>query len=199
MVDYIIDESRRSGFDRRDDGRPIVVKDRRAVVAEEGKYITIIQKIPIFKGLMLSQFKKILRITSRLSYNSDNAVIKADSESKQMFIIIKGALKVVFPDGKELTRITPVEIVGEMGLFTGERRSASVLAAEESLVLVIRKNEMLNLFRKDSDLGLLILTNVIRDISHKLKKSNTLIDELKHVCNPGSYTQVLSKMNNGNE
>ena len=96
-----------------------------------------------------------------------------------MFILIKGILKVVFPDGKELSRISPVETVGEMGLFTAERRSASVVAVEDSILLAIYKKELMNLFRKESDVGIQILTNVISDMSNKLKKSNTTIEELK--------------------
>jgi len=192
-MEYIVDAARRSGYDRRA-GRDGEKRDRRHIIAEQGKYIGIIQKIPIFKGLKLDQFRKILRISSKRLYHPGEAVIQAGTESRNMFILIKGMLEVVFPDGKELSRITPVELVGEMGLFTGEQRSASVIAVEESIVLAIHRKELMNLFRKDGELGILILTNVIRDISHKLKKSNTTIEELKKVCNTGQYTRILSRI-----
>jgi CRP-like cAMP-binding protein len=96
-----------------------------------------------------------------------------------MFILLQGELKVVFDDGRELSRIRPVQTVGEMGIFTGENRSASVVTAANSILFAIHRKELVDLFRKDSDLGILILTNVIRDISGKLKISNMLIEELK--------------------
>ena len=108
---YIIEGSR-TGFDRRQDSddrsKKRGVKDRRSLMSEEGKYIGLIQKIPIFKGLTLNQFKQILRICSKKPYPEDTVVIQAGSESKRMFILIKGILKVVFADGKELSRILPV-------------------------------------------------------------------------------------------
>ncbi len=193
---YII-EGNRTGIDRRQDSdaksKKHRAKDRRSLMKEQGKYIGLIQKIPIFKGLTLNQFKQILLICTKKSYSEDTVVIQSGSESKQMFILIKGILRVVFPDGKELSRISPVEIVGEMGIFTAERRSASVVAAEESILLAIHKMEMMNLFRKESDIGIHILTNVIIDMSNKLKKSNTTIEELKKLCLPEEYTKIISK------
>lgn len=192
-MQYIIDETRRSGFDRRDEEREND-SDRRDVVKEQGRYVHIIQKVPLFKGLQLTQFTRILRICSKRAIPKDMAVIYSGAESKEMFILIKGQLKVIFDDGKELSRIMPVELVGEMGLFTGEERSASVVAAEESLVLAIHKKELMDLFRKDSELGIHILTNVIRELSHKVKKSNTITEELRKKCLPGEYTAILKKM-----
>jgi len=195
-VKYNIEESR-TGFDRRQVPDTISkerrVKDRRSLINEQGNYIGLIQKIPIFNGITLNQFKQILRICSKKSYPEDTVVIQSGSESERIFILIKGILKVVFTDGKELSRISPVETVGEMGLFTAEKRSASVVTAEESILLSIHKKELMNLFRKESDVGIQILTNVISDMSNKLKKSNTTIEELKKRCLPGEYTKIISK------
>ena len=80
-----------------------------------------------------------------------------------------------------------------MGLFTAEKRSASVVTAEESILFAIHKKEMMNLFMKESNIGIQILTNVISDMSNKLKKSNTTIEELKKLCSPGDYTKIISK------
>lgn len=170
-----------------------IQKERRSILSEQTMYVGIIEKVPIFSGLTLEQFKKILHICSREIYTVDKAVIQCNDESCQMFILIKGMLKVVFPNGKELSRISPVEIVGEMGVFTGERRSASVVAMEESTLLSIHKNELLELFRSEGDLGIHILMNVIREIAHKLRKNNSVIEDLKKLSFPGEYALGVSK------
>ena len=177
-MNYKVDTTRRTGPERRSaDARGSV--ERRSVLADQGSYINIIQKIPLFKGLRLSQFKEILRICSQQLFRPQDMVIHDRAESSEMFILIKGMLKVVLPDASELSRIKPVEIVGEMGVFTGEIRSATVVAGEQSMVLTIRKKELLHLFRRDSELGVIVLTNVIRGLASKVRKSNSLIDELK--------------------
>jgi len=195
----LISETRRSGIDRRegteDPAGRRSGRDRRALLEEHPKYIGLIQKIPLFKSLKLAQFKKILRICSKQTVLKDRAIILDGEESKQFFILITGKLKVIFSDGKELSTIVPVEIVGEMGVFTGEKRSASVVATEESILLAIHRKELIELFRKDSEIGLSILMNVIRELSHKLKKSNMVIDGLRDLCFSGEYSQILKKTN----
>jgi CRP-like cAMP-binding protein len=183
-VEYIIDDTRRNGLDRREPDRK-TGNDRRAVIQEHAKYIAIIRKIPLFKGLHLAQFTKILRICRMVRYGANEVVIHSGTESREMFILLQGELKVVFDDGRELSRIRPVQTVGEMGIFTGENRSASVVTTANSILFAIHRKELVDLFRKDSDLGILILTNVIRDISGKLKNSNTLIEELKKAPKSG--------------
>ena len=76
-------------------------------------------------------------------------------------------LKITFMDGKSLSLIKPVGIVGEMGIFTGEPRSASVSAATDCLLFTIHRKELFKTFEKDSFLALQILMNVIKDLSNR--------------------------------
>ena len=178
----------REGIDRRSDdlGKDTEQrsgKERRSVMANPYSYIGILEKIPMFKGLRVDQFKKILHICSKQIFLLDEVICAEGDESFRMFILLKGSLKVIFADGKEFSRISSVGMVGEMGVFTGERRSASVVGAEEGVLISIHKAELFKLFRHDTDLGIKILLNVILDVSHKLKKSNAIIDELKKWTN----------------
>ena len=193
-----MEKSRRSGLERRHTSEEYSTekrsgKERRKLLFDPSKVIGILEKIPIFKGLSIDQFKRIINICSNRNLTVNEILCRTEDESYEMFILIKGLLKVVFSNGKELSRVSPIGIVGEMGVFTNERRSASVLAASESIILSINKKELFWLFRSDSDLGTRILMNVINDIANKLKKNNILIEELKQVCPPNKYSRVLSE------
>jgi CRP/FNR family cyclic AMP-dependent transcriptional regulator len=100
-------------------------------------------------------------------------------KSHEIFILIKGQLLVSSPAGKEITRIDPIGTIGEMGIFTDELRSANVCAAMESITIIIRKTEFIILLRRDNDLAIHILMNVIKDLSEKLRKDNKIIEDLK--------------------
>ena len=167
--------------------------ERRSLLTEPSLYIEILEKMPIFKGLSVNQFTRILSICSQETLSENDIICVEGEESHRMFILLKGVLKIMFSDGKELTRILPLGLVGEMGIFTGDRRSASVVAGSDSIVLSIHKTELFRLFRNDSDLGIHVLTNVIHEMTHKLKKNNILIEELRHICAPGEYTMIVAK------
>jgi len=191
-MEYIVEETRRTGTDRRGDKRPPAT-DRRSVMNDQGKYLAIVQKIPVFKRLKLDQFRKILRICKQETVAMDDPLIISKTESVRMFILVSGLLRVVFDDGKELSRISPVQTVGEMGVFTGERRSASVFAALDSIVLSIHRKELMALFHNDPDLGICILANVITDLSGKLRKSNDVVEDLRKIVPRGAYTEIMKK------
>ncbi|MFC1551847.1 Crp/Fnr family transcriptional regulator [Candidatus Latescibacterota bacterium] len=192
-------EIRRSGYDRRqgdsDEEKAAREKgkDRRSLNNNYYQFIKILKKIPIFKNLRVDQFQYILNICAKNTFYKDDTIFVEGEESLEMYILIHGELKITFIDGKELSLIKPVGIVGEMGIFTGEPRSASVTAATDCLLFTIHRKELFKVFEKDSFLALQILMNVIKDLSHKLRNNNVIIDELRQVAFPGDYSKVLSK------
>ena len=188
----------RCGSDRRKNSTDVTNErrtgiDRRVALKNYYRFIKILEKIPVFKDLSVDQFQKLINICSKRIYKKDEQICVGGDESYEMFILLEGELKVTIPNGKEISRVKPVGIVGEMGIFTGETRSASVLASTDSIVLIINKPELLSLFQQDCILAARILMNVIKDLSHKLKKNNVIIEEMRQICMPGEFTKILSK------
>ena len=165
-------------------------EDRRSMNGKYFQIIKILKKIPIFEGLTDSHFKQILRICAQKIYKQGEYLFWEGDESDRMFILIKGELKVTFLDGTELSRIEPVGIVGEMGIFTDEMRSASAEAVEDSILLVFHKKELFKIFKFDCVLAVHILMNVIKDLSHKLKKNNIVIEELREIDTHGNIPMI---------
>jgi len=191
-------ELQRSGYDRRRVQVNVETdkrsgKDRRSISKKYYQFIKILRKIPIFNDLNIDQFQKILNICSKNVYKKSKKIFLEGENSHEMYILIDGEIKVTFIDGKELTIIKPVGIVGEMGIFTGEPRSASVEASTDCILLIINKTELFRIFERDCFLAIKILMNVIKDLSIKLRKNNVIIDELRQVALPGDYSKILSK------
>ena len=192
-------EKRRTGIDRRKNSTTVTGNnrtgtDRRVTVKNYYRFIKILEKILVFNELSVDQFQKILNICSKRICKKDETLCMAGEKGHEMYILIEGELKIVFPDGKEISRIQPVGIVGEMGIFTEESRSASVIAHADSILLTITKNELMRLFQKDCFLAVRILMNVTKDLSQKLRKNNVIIDEMRQICMPGEFTKILSKI-----
>ncbi|MFC1490375.1 protein kinase, partial [Candidatus Latescibacterota bacterium] len=156
--------------------------------------IDVLQKIPIFRGLSFEQFKRILMICSRQILQKDEVLCKSGDASHEIYILIRGILKVTFNDGNEFSRIRPLGIVGEMGVFTGSKRSATVIASTKCTVLTIKKDELIKVFSSDPVLGMMVQSNVIDDLSLKMKTSNVIIEELKQLTPPETFSAVISKV-----
>ena len=93
-----------------------------------------------------------------------------------MYILTEGSLKVLFK-GDNVGIIVPVSIVGEIGLFTGEARSAKVITITDCTLLKIMKNELFDLFEKDKDFHIKFQKVVFHDIVHKLNMTNEYISK----------------------
>ncbi len=178
-----MDENHRSGMDRREqedssENERRKNEDQRQMVKESEQTIERFKKIPMFNGLTMAQLKKMLQICSKKNYRNQEYIYNMGEDSENMFILLKGEIGIIFHTGLELNRITPPGIVGEMGVFTGEKRSASVSAVTDCITLNFNKTELFNLFSSDTDMGIKILLNVIRDLAKKLRKDNEKLEEL---------------------
>ena len=176
-------EDSRSGYDRRmtagqAETRDWKGKDRRKLINRFDHYMSILKKIPIFKGLNMNQFHNILSICKQTMIARNEYIFQAGEESGSMFILIKGQLNVILPDGRILTRINPPGIVGEMGVFTKVQRSATICTKNDSILLVIKKPELSRLFLTNCELHVKILLNIITDLSNKVRKDNKIIEFL---------------------
>ena len=69
-----------------------------------------------------------------------------------------------------------------------------VSAMNDSITLLIRKKELYRLFHDDSELGIKIHTNVILDLSKKLRQNNAIIRELKKDHPIGDSTMIISQV-----
>ena len=71
-------------------------------------------------------------------FASGESIVRQDAAGDSMFVVLKGSVRVVLePSGQEVATIPAGGIFGEMSMLTGERRTASVKALGDVVVLEI--------------------------------------------------------------
>ena len=183
-------ENRRSGDDQRQQNAHITdekreKEDRRTVLQDYNKKIEQFRKIPMFMNLSNDHLMKILRVCSKVKYPGMHYLYHAGEESKDMHILLKGRLKIMFRTGEVWKTITPFVNVGEMGFFTGTHRSTDIIADTECLLLKLNKVEISRLFINDKELHIKILENVIKGLTKNLlsdyKEMEQLYDRIRSI------------------
>ena len=81
--------------------------------------------------------------------------------------------------GLDIAYISPIGLVGEMGVITDEPRSADVVALDDAMGLTITKENLVNLFVEDGGVCRKILLNLVKTLSAKLYDSNAEIEKLR--------------------
>lgn len=155
-----------------------------------GRFITILEKVPVFSGLSIPQFHSVLAICRHHKIKAGTCLFSAGGEASEMHVLIKGELSVHLESGEPIVDIKPIGMVGEMGVFCGSKRSATVTATSDCLLLSFHRDELMHLIDNDYSIGKKILLNVIRDLADKIRIDNENIADLKQ----DSFTRQLSNI-----
>ena len=141
------------------------------------RVVRVIQKLELFKGLAAEQIQRLLPICRFKDFDTGDEVYAAGSQSREMLILLTGGINVVGNTGELLAEITPGASVGEMGVFTGEPRSADIVAAEKSRGIAITKAELGKLLEVNPELYIRVLKNLVAILSSRLVNANRLREE----------------------
>ncbi len=136
--------------------------------------VKVIQKIDLFRAFDASDVQKLLRICKFRNVDMAEHIYARGEPSDEMLILLKGGLRVVGGSGEELARLLPGMPIGEMGLFTGQPRSADVIASDKSTAIVLRGVELKALLSGAIDMHIKVLNNVIAILCQRVNDANRL-------------------------
>jgi small-conductance mechanosensitive channel/CRP-like cAMP-binding protein len=111
--------------------------------------------VDIFTPLSTDELGSLASNACGRVFAPGETIIRAGETAASMFVVHRGSVDVsVDQNGQThtLKRLHEGEIFGEMGLFTGEPRTANVVATEETEVLEIDHAAMRSLFEHNPDL-----------------------------------------------
>ncbi len=137
--------------------------------------IQVLRKIPIFTGLSPSQVKRILSLCSHKQYEPGELVCRSNTPSDEMYILLSGEVAIVTPEGMKVATILPVTTVGEMGVVTGQPRSATVEVTRPTAIFIIQKVQFDLALREDEDMHGKVHKAIIEVLSSKLSNDNVRI------------------------
>ena len=136
-----------------------------------------LREIPIFSGLNDEELDFLARVASRREYPKDSYIIRQDEPGISLFIVQSGTVDVVLeqPSGTPVPLATfkSHEFFGEMSLFDGKPRSATVIAREHSTMVEITRDILLTEISKHPDIALKMLAQM----SQRLRGSDEIVKQ----------------------
>jgi NTE family protein len=92
-------------------------------------------RIQIFRDLSDDEQKLIARRASRLDLKRGEVLVEQGAESDAIFVVLSGRFLVHVKSKKTpVAELASSELIGEIGFFSGEPRTATVTAARDSAV-----------------------------------------------------------------
>ena len=156
---------------------------------DPSQFIQVLKRIPLFQGLEPNQALVLIKVCEQKALEAREFLCHNGDAANEMYILLSGQLSVRTQEAIQVARIDPVAPVGEMGIFTGEPRSADVIAIEPSNMLVLSKARLLSLMRRYSDIEIAISRNLIAILSQRLRDANTELAHLHALISDGEAGQ----------
>ncbi len=112
--------------------------------------------IDVFSPLSAEELKQLATATMGHVFAPGETLIRAGDEGSSMFVVNNGRVSVQVADKtgpRTVAVLTEGNFFGEMALFTGEPRTANVVALEETEVLEIGHAAMKHIFETNPSLA----------------------------------------------
>lgn len=117
-----------------------------------------IRNIPFFSGIAREDLARITGKLEEEKYSSGQVIVRQGDNGEALYVVESGAVEVVLENGAvaadSLAMLSAHDCFGEMALFTGQKRSATVRAFVDSTVLKLSKENWEDLLRKYPSLAL---------------------------------------------
>ncbi len=168
--------------------------DRAAPIA--GEHEAVIHQVPLFADLTAEEAEELWTSAERIEARAGEVVIREGEPGESLFIILAGMLEVTKRDGdREVTLATrrAGEYIGEMSLLEQAPRSASVRAAEPSVLLAIGRDAFQRLLARRPQ----VATALLRTMAGRLRSTEASLLQSDKLAALGTLAAGLAhELNN---
>lgn len=145
---------------------------------------------PIFGGIPREALSTLASLLERRSLAEASRVVAEGEGARELFVVERGDLEVTrhahvtegpSPHDEELVlaRLHRGDCFGEMSLLDIQPRSASVTARTDVSLLVLPYRELLGLSQRDHHTFALLVLNIAREVSRRLREAQRILLDLE--------------------
>jgi len=122
-------------------------------------------KVSLFKNLESKYIKGISQICTERDFKAGDHLMKQGEDGIGLFIILSGKVKIEKTDASgrqvELASNGPGDVMGELAVLDGAKRTATVTATEPTKCLVLASWEFMSFMKVHPEVAIQILPIVV--------------------------------------
>lgn len=148
--------------------------------------LDLLRSKALFGGLDDSRLMKIVSFLKPENFPKDSLVIKEKEIGDRMYLITKGSVEVLKYSKEEnkderITVLGSGDSFGEMELIDIQPRTATLKSLTDLETVSLSNNDLLKLSREDLEAFSIILINIARIISRRLRKTDEMLVSIHHL------------------
>ncbi len=150
----------------------------------DNSIINFLKSIYLFEDLKSGEIIRLERTLHKRHYKKDEVIFKEDEPGAALYIVEDGKIEIYINYETEPILLTGLEkgmFFGELALFDETPRSATVVAAKDSVIIALSKPDFQLFSKKEPEIGNKIIMRLGKILSKRLRVANNQIEELKSV------------------
>lgn len=133
---------------------------------DRAEHERVISHSPTFHGLPREMLSALLDRMEERSFAPGEPLIRQDAPGDALYVLLHGSATVEVDDGgrgpRRVAEVRSGEVIGELALISGERRTASVIAREGVRVLALDAEDFHRICRRHPRIAV-VLTRLVAD------------------------------------
>jgi CRP/FNR family transcriptional regulator, cyclic AMP receptor protein len=146
-----------------------------AASGPSGATAELLRGVPLFAGLSEPELQKIARVAVPRNYPGGTIILREGDPGDTCYVLERGQARVTrqHADGRTitLTNVSTGEIFGELAMFGGEVRSATVEAVDDVRAVAILAGDLKRLLNEHPEIAVKLLSA----LGEKLREANARI------------------------
>jgi PPM family protein phosphatase len=137
-----------------------------------------LKKIPLFRHLTYKEQTAVLSIATTRTFPGGREIVTEGQPGEELYVVIRGRVAIE-KNGVEIAELRAGGHFGEMGLIDNAPRSATVRATEPTRVMVIARQDLMTLMKRESILAVKMLWSFVQVLSDRLRATNSELSEAR--------------------
>jgi len=139
----------------------------------------MLQRYSLFGGLLEDQIDLIIPLMEKNNYAPGDVIITEGTPNDKVFFIVEGKVSIM-KEGKVIYDMTRGDTFGEMEVLDVMPSAATVRADTDVTVMSMTNKSLREIYKNDIKSYALLLMNLARDISRRLRAANEILVDGHH-------------------
>jgi CRP-like cAMP-binding protein len=143
------------------------------------QYADVFKKNYLVHGLPDTTIEEIGALASFDGGLAGDVLVKKGEKSSDLFVILDGTVNILTDKGDKLTEVGPGSVLGEVALVDAGPRSATAVCKGLVKFAKLPAKELRAYMAKNKDAGFVMLANLSRVLSMRLRQTSIAIEDLR--------------------
>ncbi|EMI56603.1 Crp/Fnr family transcriptional regulator [Rhodopirellula sallentina] len=155
--------------------------------------IELLRRMAAFGGMREDSLERILHESDDIQKSAGEEFFTEGDTGESLFVLESGKVNVLRQwEGKQvpLSTLGPGDCFGEMALIDFQKRSASVIAITECCAIEVSRKSIAGLCQEDLQQYTMIMMNLGREVSRRLRKADQRLFELRRLLEPQAFAEL---------